>query len=233
MRRAWMVAALVIITTAASAAQQIEPRLIAVSGNAELKLDPDKVDLQIGIVSRGANPAEALAKNQAAEQKLTGVASRFGVAKGDIDAGYTALTYAERTKERTQPYYEAEQGITVTLHDVSKYGDLLAALLSAGANRIDSVTFGVSNLPELRKKVRAMAVHAAREKAEQLAQESGVRIVRVHSISEESGDRDKYVNGLLNVVTKSGEGEAFSIGSPVITGRISVTLSVNASYEIE
>src|SRR5690606_29903875 len=79
--------------------------------------------------------------------------------------------------------YRAQITVTATTRDFARIGDILDAAGSAGATSV-STAFRRSNLHELKQQVRAMALAAAKAKAEQTAAALGVELGRVMSIAE-------------------------------------------------
>ena len=58
--------------------------------------------------------------------------------------------------------------MVITLGDVSRFEDLLSDTLLAGANHVHNVEFRTTELRQHRDAARALAIQAAREKAEAL-----------------------------------------------------------------
>jgi uncharacterized protein YggE len=76
--------------------------------------------------------------------------------------------------------------VTATTHDFSKIAPLMEAGAEAGATSLSS-QFRRSDLPALKKKVRDMALTAAKEKAQQTADALGIHLGRVVSVGENAG----------------------------------------------
>jgi uncharacterized protein YggE len=75
----------------------------------------------------------------------------------------------------------------MTITATTKKFDQIASMMEAGANAgatSMSSQFRRSDLPELKKKVREMALRAAKEKAELTAKTLGISLGRVTSIAE-------------------------------------------------
>jgi uncharacterized protein YggE len=88
-------------------------------------------------------------------------------------------------------------------------------------------SFRRSNLPELKTRVRDMAVAAARTKAKQLADGVGAKLGRVVSVAEAPGGSGWYGSQVSNAV------EVRSNGSASVDGALQpLTLEVTLGYEL-
>ena len=65
--------------------------------------------------------------------------------------------------------YFARRSLVITIRDVSKFEPLLSSVLTAGANYVHGIDFRTTELRKHRDAARAMALTAAREKADAMA----------------------------------------------------------------
>jgi uncharacterized protein len=75
----------------------------------------------------------------------------------------------------------------VTIHQVSKVGEILDKLVTAGATDVGNIEFLVSDPSKALDQAREAAVADARRKAELYARTSGFSLGRVAWITENSG----------------------------------------------
>jgi len=150
------------------------PRLISVTGTAEIKVVPDEVAITLGVDSRDKDLAVAKADNDLRMKKLLSVAHAASVESKYIQT--SALTMGpEYSDERIPKFldYQVSQVVIVTLTDLSKYEDLMTNSLKAGVNRVDGVNFFVADPTKYREQARLQALRAARDKAKAMAAELG------------------------------------------------------------
>lgn len=85
--------------------------------------------------------------------------------------------------------YRADNDIEVKIHPTDAASRLLALVVSTGgdATRISSVSYSIGDDSQLVKDARARAFQDAKNRADQYAQLSGLRLGKVISISEASG----------------------------------------------
>ncbi|BAV95504.1 SIMPL domain-containing protein [Lysobacter enzymogenes] len=229
-----------------------ETRAISVSGSAEIKVPPDEVLLSVGVESRAVALADAKRANDADVAKALAFLRASGVADKDVQTDYVNIEprypYDNDSKvgERLRPqFYVVRKSIGVRLSRVGVYEEVLAGLLANGVQYVHGIEFRTTQLRKHRDAARALAIRAAREKADALAGELGVRRGEVQAVSESysggwwrgSGGWGNTGGGqaMQNVVQQAGGGGggAGEDGGTLAVGQISVNATVNASFAIE
>ena len=104
---------------------------------------------------------------------------------------------------------------------------MLAVIVSAGgdATRINSVSYSIADDSQLVKDARARAFQDAKNRAEQYAQLSGLKLGKVISISEASGGASTDASG---TATRGRQSESV----PLEPGQQTVSFSVTAVWEL-
>ena len=125
--------------------------------------------------------------------------------------------------------YEVRQTVTVKVRDTEEAGALIAGVGERGATDIYGPNFTIDDETVLKREARQEAIGDAREKAEQLADDLDVRLVRIVSFSE-SGDPWPvyYGRGGFDVAVAE---EAKVIPEPP-TGENQIPAPVSIPYEI-
>jgi uncharacterized protein YggE len=119
--------------------------------------------------------------------------------------------------------------MTITVRDLAKLDTLLEALIKAGGNRIDSISYETSDLRKYRDLVRDEAVKAAREKAGALAKALGQDIGRAQSIEELP--EYSFSAGLQS--NASFEYSRDKVAGPTIAaGQKTISASITVSFEL-
>ena len=211
-----------------------------VSGDAEVKVVPDRVSVTFGVETRSKDLEAASVHTDAAIKRVIAAARRVGVEDGDIqtDVINIDLSYEDKSPG-TISFYTANKSIQVVLKDVSKFESLLQAGLKAGANKIGDIVFSKSQLRKYRDQAREMAVKAAIEKAHAVASAAGLHIAeKPLNINSSSSGGWWFGNGRLygynaqNAIQNYGGGGTDRDGS-VALGKISVTATVDMIFQIE
>lgn len=81
--------------------------------------------------------------------------------------------------------YFVRKTVVVTLSDLALFESLLSQSLEAGATHVHGVEFRTTELRRYRDQARALAVNAAREKAEALCAELGKQVGEPKDIREQ------------------------------------------------
>ena len=114
----------------------------------------------------------------------------------------------------------------VTVRDLDRVGDVLDAVIEAGANNIWGVSFGLEDPAAPQAEARAKAIDDAKARAGALAELSGVELGPVMSISEVVG------GGIAPMPVMAAERVASGAG-PISPGEVEVSYQVQVAYFIE
>lgn len=161
---------------------------ITVIGHATIEAVPDYASVQVGVGSKGPNPAGALDANSAAVERVIAIVKEFGIGPADLGTSSVSLTQVVKsvrgpdgTTERPDGY-RAENNIRIRLRDFARLGDLMRKVLDGGANAIEGVTFGLSNPGAVEIRAGEDAVRDAAARAKTLAEAAGVRLAAIESM---------------------------------------------------
>ncbi len=165
-------------------AQPAPPRLIEVSGQARLDVPPDRVDLELTLEQKRPSPRLAVAELSRRRDALVSALRRSSVGGEDLVLSHVGLQQSFAPGPiRTPDGYLASVTLIATLRDPARIGLVMEAAAAAQVTRISS-TMRTSKGPEMKKRVREMALHAAREKAAQIARNLGVKLGPVQQVRE-------------------------------------------------
>jgi uncharacterized protein len=221
-------------STAATADDARERRSISVSGNGEAAGTPDLASINAGVQSMAATVNEAATSNQAAVARIMKALESAGIAKKDIrtvDYGiWPEQRYdPQRAEEPRITGYRVTNSVQVTVRDIGRVGDILAAVTNAGANSVNGITFGVADTAGLEARAREAAMKDARTKAEALAKLAGEQLGEVLQISLSSGGGYPMPMKMARMELA----DAAAAPPPGIsTGEFSVSVEVQVTYAI-
>jgi uncharacterized protein len=221
----------------------VKQRSITVSGTAEIKVVPDQVVLSLGVQTEDMVLAAAKAKNDSVIQKVQALAKDLKVDSKDIQTDYYHIEprYSDNYSQRTFLGYFTQKGVAITLRDVAKFDELLSRALEAGVTNVQQVNFQTSELRKYRDQARAAALQAAKEKAQAMAKELGLRAGDPLTIREESSNwYSPYSSwwgysspSVQNVTQNAGGSAAWQSDSGVAPGQISVTATVSVDFALQ
>jgi uncharacterized protein len=217
------------------------PRLISVTGTAEVNVAPDEVVLSLGVESRDKDLAIAKAQHDRRVKKLLAEAHDVGVEGKYIQTSMLQMRpdYSEEKVPRFLAY-QVSQTIQVTLKDLSKYERLISKLLESGVNRLDSIEFLVAEPRKYKDEARAKAIRAAREKAVAMAAELGQTIGKPWDISEDGFNGLFAQTNNLAQTNRSVQASSYAYDSSppteestVAPGEVSIRASIRVSFQLE
>lgn len=164
------------------------PGSMTVTGTATLEVSPDCADITMTIGVEGPRPGAVTTEAQAKQRAVVEALERLGVEATDVKLSALTLNprYEWIAPRNVLQGYRADIVITATTKQFDKIGAIMEAGSNAGVTAM-STQFRRSDLPELKKKVRAMAIAAAKSKAEQTAGALDITLGRVVNVSESQG----------------------------------------------
>ena len=209
---------------------------IQVTGTAEIQVVPDTATLSFTVAKNSKSVAEAKKQNDDVIIKVSNLEKNFGIGTTYIKHDYIRVKeVTKRIKIKDSDDYEevfdgyrVSRNLIVKLRDITKFEAFLTALLEAGIDDVESVSFSSSELRKYKDQARAQAIKAAREKADALAKAVGQTIGKAVSIEEKNidGYRSPSANISQNSFTISDEGNV----EDVAVGTISVKAQIDVSF---
>jgi hypothetical protein len=179
---------LVLVTAITLPAWAADPRTIAMTGHGETRGTPDMAQVTAGVSTMAPTAAQALSANSSHMKGVFAALVKLGVPERNIQTSnfFVSPQYSngDNNTPRRLSGYQVNNDVTVRLEDVGKLGGALDALVAAGANQINGVSFSIQNSAPLLEKARADAVADARARAETYAKAAGVTLGPILSISE-------------------------------------------------
>lgn len=162
-------------------------RTIKVVGIGEALGEPDEARVTVGVETFAAKVDDATSENEDIIDAILDSLTESGIASNDIQTSNYSLwaeqRYGENGPEGIAGYRVSNQ-VSVVIRDIEKVGDVLAAVTAAGANSIYGVSFSVADPAMLQAEAREKALEDARQRAESLAQLSGLPLGEIEAIDE-------------------------------------------------
>lgn len=215
--------------SAAPAAVENE-RSMTVSGIGRVTVVPDIASINIGVRSEAEAVTEALDSNTAQANAISRALQELGVAEDDIQTSnfnvYPSDRYDPMTGQVTGRYFVVENSVNVKVRDLSSLGEVLTAVVEAGANNIYGINFDVEDREAAIAEARQLAIEDAKAKAEAIAEESGVELGEILNISVYSGSTP--------TIYYDAKGGAYSEAAvPIAAGTLSITMEASLKYSIQ
>ncbi|MFY9234030.1 MAG: SIMPL domain-containing protein [Fimbriimonadaceae bacterium] len=219
---------LAVMAMAAAQDKAQQPALI-VTGSAEAKVIPDHAIVRLGVVARGdlASPAQTRANE--VMQKLIKALAVLKIEKEDIQTSNLSLQPVYDNQPRDIPKivgYEARNTVSVRVPKLDLIGKVIDAGITAGANNVEGVFFGLGDDAQAKLAALRDAVTAARAKAKAMADAAGVELLGIQEIIE---------GGAMTIPPPMMEGRmmmAKDASTPIEPGQVTISATVTIRYLI-
>lgn len=206
------------------------PRTLSVTGTGKSYLVPDIVYIYIGVHTENAEAGKAVEENTARSQKVTEALKKFNIAAKDIQTTNFSIYPQQQFDSQgkvTGVIYVVDNTVYVALRDLTKIGDLLDAVVNAGANTISGITFDVEDKTAALAEARAAAVADAQKQAEELAKAAGVTLGEILNISTYASAPYPVYDG------RGGAGAVMQAAVPISPGQTVLQVDVSITYTLK
>lgn len=218
---------------------------ISVSGEGEVFAVPDTAEFTFSIQEEAETAAEVQATTTKKANDVVKALVEKGIKEEDIKTTNYSLSpkYEWKTaetclrypceKNRVQVGFSINQSMRVKVHDLDRAGELLELVTDKGVASVSGLNFTVADEDSLRADARKQAIDEAREKAEKLAEDLGVSLVRIVGFSE-SGQQGYPMYARAEMMESS---KALGLGGGDMTpnvpaGENKIVSNVHIRYEI-
>lgn len=202
------------------------------SAYGEVKVAPDMATITFGVQTEAPTAQAAMADNAERMTQVFAALRRAGVAERDIQTSGLNLS-AQYDYVQDQPPrlrgYQASNQVTVIINDLTKVGTTADAVVGAGVNQINGISFGLKDPKAAEDQARVLAVRALQDKARLYAQALGVELGSVRSLNEGGGYTPQPPVPMLMVRSA---GYAEDASTPVAGGQLSVRIDITATYDL-
>jgi len=208
-------------------------RSLNVNGVGQVYLTPDIAYIYVGVHTEGATASEAVEENKTQTNAVIEALKAAGVDEKDIRTTNFSIWPSQQYGPdglAIGTVVMVDNNVYVVVRDLDGLGDLLDSVITAGANSINSIQFDVADKTEAVKEARVKAVEDARTQAGELAGAAGVTLGDIQGISFFDNSPYPMYEG------KGGGGGvmyADAAAVPIQPGQLSISVSVNVTYEIK
>ncbi len=164
---------------------------ITVSGEGEVRAEPDIAIVTAGVTHQAVSSQEAMDEVSRRQAAVIAAARSLGIERRDIQTTGLSLSPIYRQRRPNDDNveiegYRASNNVSLTVRDLRRTSDVLDAVLAAGANNIGGLRFSFADPEQLRVQALTNAIANAENKARAMAAAAGVDITGVMSIQEET-----------------------------------------------
>ncbi len=128
--------------------------------------------------------------------------------------------------------FQVSQTLSVKVRDTQKAGELLSGVGQKGASQVSGLSFTVDDEDALTAQAREKAIADAKAKADELASQLGVSVVRVVGFSENGGGYPIMYAKTMAMDSAAGMRAEAAPAPQIPTGENKITSNVSVTYEI-
>lgn len=213
------------------------PREITVEATGKAYVVPDVAELTLGLDVDAPTADEAVEKNSQTMNKVSAALEALGLDKKDIKTSYYNLSPKYNWTEAqgsVQEGFTLSHSVIVKIRDFEKIGEVIAKSTEAGANIFSGVQFTIDDPESAKSLAREEAIAKAKEKAKEIAAQSGLSLGKVLNFYEYqdgySSPMPYGVGGMYDVAESTLESK---VTAPSIEpGEQEVNLTVSLTYRI-
>ncbi len=214
---------------------------IWVSGTGKVTATPDIALLELGIEAQETSVDEAQTSASAAMEKVMTALEDSGVAEKDIQTQNFRISQRTRWDDEQQlevvTGYRVTNDVVAKIRDLENIGDIIDAVVAAGGDytRIDDLNFSVEDPTAYYDEAREKAIDDAKDKAEKIANLSGMQLGDPTYISESSSSSFyNYMSYGLGGATATPAAPTIITEAPSISpGEVEISVNMQVAYEIE
>jgi uncharacterized protein len=207
---------------------------IRVTAEGKVTAKPDRVEIDIGVVTRAPKSQDAAAQNArqadavlAAVRAATGSSATLKTVSYTLNPEYQYHSAGSSSGEPTLIGYTATNIVQVTLDDLARIGSVIDAATRSGANHVQNIRFTVRDQDAVRAEALRQAAARARAEAEVLAAALGVKVERVLHAEENSPRVGPLYQPMARAVAASA-----SVPTPVEAGTLDINAEVTLTVEV-
>jgi uncharacterized protein YggE len=212
--------------------EEATQKTISLTGAGTASATADEATIRMGVEVTRDRAAEAISDNAESMAAIIDALKLMDISEDDIKTtSYSVYPQYDWTEEgRVLLGYTVTNMVQVTVKNLDIIGDVIDTAGNTGANRMDGISFGLSDakMQDLKNTAYVLALGDATDKADLIAETLGLTISGIQSVTENS-----YVPARTYVdYAEAGSDMAISskAPTPIISGDLSVSVNVHIVF---
>lgn len=224
---------------------------LRVVGHGKIEVAPDLARVRFGVREHGATATEASNAVQTKMNAVMAALKQAGVPSEQIQTHRLNLRenheYRYRRmraleKQGAAPALEktptdrfiANHSVELSLTDLGRVGMVLAAVQNAGVNEIDNVAFELKDPKQVLEKAREKAILDAKAQAKVIAEQAGVtlgRIVSISTMNQQEGYYPQSMGGMRHS-DMAMKASSDAVATPIQPGQLTFEQQIFMRYAL-
>jgi uncharacterized protein YggE len=228
MKRIAVLIALIFAITVQAQEQKAQVPQISVSGEGKVKVIPDQAVVTVGFQNSGKDAKEVKTLNDEVVDKVIKFLKKSGVPASDYKTNNVSLQKSYDF-EKKKSNFQANQTLSITLKDLSKYDDIMMGLNDAGVNNIQGVEFKSSKMEEYEREARKNAMLNAKQKAADYVSVLGQKVGKALLITDNSQvyiPQPMFKGNMMAMASDAAPRETLAVGEMEINTSVNVTFAL-------
>ncbi len=211
------------------AGDDAQAKTISLAGSGSASAQADQASISMGVEVTDESAADAISENADKVAAVIAAVEALGVSEDDVyTSQYSVYPQYDWTESgRVFKGYTVTNMVRVTVKNLDDVGKIIDAAGAAGANRIDSISFELSDAKrdDLKMNAYVAALQDAQAKADVIAETLELTITGVQSVTESS-----YVPARTYQSVAEADYAMGSAPTPILSGELTVTVSIQIVY---
>lgn len=208
--------------------------VISVRGEGKIDRVPDTARITFSVRQESKTLLEAQDVVKSKFDKIVSSLKEAGIPESDISTenynSYPQYTYNTGRAPMLRGY-EVSHSAVVKIKDLEKVETVIALLANNGVTDMQGPNFGFDDDKAIAREARELAIADAKEQAQKLASDLGVKLVRIVSFDEQGSGVNNVIRQMMSVEKEDSMNIGASAPSLAI-GNQEITSNVNIVYEI-
>jgi uncharacterized protein YggE len=212
---------------------------ISVTGSATVSSNHDTLIIVLGVESEAKTANESLSKNSNSLNSVISSLTNSGIPKDDIQTSnfsiyplYDSIKDSNGNWQQILNGYRVSNILSIQTEKIDSAGDILDVAVYSGANRVDNVSFQLSDdkLQKISDDLIADAINDATQKAEKALVSLKQKIVGVKSVIIHDNVVPYYDSPMR--ASFDGFAESSMKSTPIMSGDEEITTNVSVVFYI-
>jgi len=222
---------------------------VSFSGEGRIFAKPDIAIISFSILTEAATSKKAQDDNSAKSEKVVKFLKDQNIEDKDVKTtGYNVYPQYSYPRPASVPLgegttgsayfdpnpkitgYQVNQSFQAKVRNLEKVSTILDGLVTAGANQVSNLGLQVDDIEKVKNEARELAIKNAKEKANTLKKQIGIRLGKIVNYNEGGGYPIMYYAAELKA---DGRGGNTGGGPSIPTGENEIVVNVTLTYQIK
>jgi len=213
---------------------------ISVSGSATASSNPDSLVIVLGVESEAKTANDSLSQNSDSLNSVISALTNSGISEDEIQTSnfsiypiYDSIKDFSGNWQQILNGYRVSNILLIQTDKINSAGDIIDTAVSSGANRVDNISFQLSDdkLQKISDNLIADAINDATQKAEKALVPLKQKIVGVKSVVIHD-NVVPYYDSPMRTASFDGFAESSMKSAPIMSGDEEITTNVSVVFYI-